>query len=111
MPVGRQKLDDDLRVILMEPRKARSQDVVRDRFDARNGHFAPKPGVSACHNVLDGSRFGLYVLDVLSDTLASRRSHVAARRPVQQPHTKPSFKGSKPTTDRRLGAAQFLCCG
>src|SRR5216683_643584 len=101
MPVGRQKFDDDPRVILMDPRKARSQDVVRDRFDARNGHFALKPGVSACH----------YVLDDLTDTLASGRSHVAARRPVQQPHTKPSFKGSKPTTDRRLGAAQFMCCG
>ncbi len=73
---------------------------------ARNGHFALKPGVAACHDALDGSRLGLNVLHVLTDTLASGRSDVAARGPVQQPHTKSGFEGSKPTTDRRLGAAQ-----
>src|SRR5258706_6654946 len=106
MPVGRQKLDDDSRIILMEPCKARSQNVVGDRFDACNGHFALKPGVAACHDTLDGNRLALNVLNLLTDTLASGRSNVAARGPLQQPHTKAGFEGSKPTTDRRLGAAQ-----
>ena len=107
MPVGRQKLDDDLRIILMEPRKARSQDVVGDRFDTCHGHFALKPRVSSCDDALDGCRLSINALNVLPDTLASERSDVAARRPVQQPHSKAGFKGSKPTTHRRLGAAQF----
>src|SRR6266550_6279416 len=106
MPVGRQKLDDNPWIVLMESREARSQDVVGDRFNACDGHFALKAGVSACDDALDGSRLGLNVLNVLADALASRRSDVAARRPIQQPHTEAAFKRSKPTTNRGLGAAQ-----
>jgi hypothetical protein len=45
MPVGRQKLDYDPRVIPMQSREARSQDIIGDRLDAGDGDPAFKARV------------------------------------------------------------------